>query len=69
MKNASDLGLEFLDIKLNIFGGKIRVDIFAKPNNSFSCTTPNTCYPKKNICNIPKGIALRLRRICDDCGL
>ena len=21
---------------------------------------------KNNICNIPKGIALRLRRICDD---
>ena len=29
-------------------------------------TTPSTCYPKNNICNIPKGIALRLRRICDD---
>ena len=25
-----------------------------------------SCYPKNNICNIPKGIALRLRRICDD---
>ena len=28
--------------------------------------TPNTCYPKNNICNIPRGIALRLRRICGD---
>ena len=27
---------------------------------------PNTCYPKNNICNIPKGTALRLRHTCDD---
>ena len=36
------------------------------PTNSFSYTWPNTCYPKNNICTIPKGITLRLRRICDD---
>ena len=45
---------------------RIRVDVYAKSTNSFSYTTPNTCYPKNNICNIPRGIALRLRRICDD---
>ena len=58
--------LKFLDLKLKINEGKIRVDVFAKSTNSFSYTTPNTCYPKNNICNIPRGIALRLRRICDD---
>ena len=26
---------------------------------------PTTCYPRKSINNIPRGIALRLRRICD----
>ena len=26
---------------------------------------PSTCYPKKNINNVPRGIALRLKRICD----
>ena len=52
--------------KLKVAEGKIRVDVYAKPTNSFSYTSPNTCYPKNNICNIPKGIALRLRRICDD---
>ena len=25
----------------------------------------STCYPQKNINNVPKGITLRLRRICD----
>ena len=46
--------------------GKIRVDVDAKPTNSFSYTSPNTCYPKNNIYNITKDIALRLRRICDN---
>ena len=26
---------------------------------------PSTCYPNRNIKNVPKGIALTLRRICD----
>ena len=63
---ASENGLQFLDLKLKIAEDKIRVDVYAKPTNSFSYTSPNTCYPKNNICNIPKCIALRLRRICDD---
>ena len=66
MEIASENGLEFLDLKLKIAEGKIRVDVHAKSTNSFSYTSPNTCYPKNNICNIPKGIALRLRRICND---
>ena len=40
MEVASDRGLEFFDLKLKIVEGKIRVDIFAKPTNSFSYTTP-----------------------------
>ena len=66
MEIAGDTGLEFLDLKLKISGGKVRADVFAKSTNSFSYTTPNTCYPKNNICNIPRGIAVRIRRICDD---
>ena len=66
MEIASENGLEFLGFKLKIAEGKLRVDVYAKPTNSFSYTSPNTCYPKNNICNIPKGIALRLRRICDN---
>ena len=32
---ASENGLEFLDLKLKITEGKIRVDVYAKPTNSF----------------------------------
>ena len=66
MKNAGDIGLEFLDLKLKISEDNIRVDFSAKPTNNFRYTTPNTCYLKNNICDIPRGIALRLGRICDD---
>ena len=57
--------LEFLDLKLKWESGKITVDVHSKPTNSFTYVLPTTCYPRKSINNIPHGIALRLRRICD----
>ena len=65
MQIADDNGLEFLDLKLKLEGGKISVDVYSKPTNSFTYVLPNTCYPKRSINNIPRGIALRLKRICD----
>ena len=44
MEIADDTGLGCLDLKLKIKEGKIRVDVYAKPNNSFSHVIPNTCY-------------------------
>ena len=66
MEVAKD-SLEFLDFKL-IFdkeSKKISVDVFSKATNSFTYVHPNTYFPKSNIENIPKGVTLRLRRICD----
>ena len=59
--------LEFLDLKLMFDkeSKKISVDVFSKATNSFTYVLPNTCFPKSNIENISKGVALRLRRICD----
>ena len=57
--------LEFLDLRIECVEGKLSVDVFAKPTNSFTYVKPSTCYPLKNINNVPRGIALRLRRICD----
>ena len=66
MAIANESPLEFLDLKLYINEhNKIIVDVYAKPTNSFTYVLPSTCYPKRNINNVPKGIALRLRRICD----
>lgn len=62
--------LESLVLKQKIVEGKIRVTkrvtIFLKPTNSFMYTTPNACYPKENICNMPKNLALMLKGIYDD---
>ena len=65
MQAAGDDGLEFLDLKLKMVNGKISVDVFSKPTNSFTYVLPSTCYPNRNIRNVPKRIALRLRRTCE----
>ena len=65
MQIAENKCLEFLDLLLKFDKNKIEVDVYSKPTNSFTYVLPTTCYPKRNINNIPKGIALRLRRICD----
>ena len=37
--------------------------MLVKDTDSLTYVLPSTCFPKKNIENIPKGVALRLRRI------
>ena len=44
---------------------KITVDVYSKPTNSFIYVMPSTYYPSNNINNVLRGIALRLKRICD----
>ena len=44
---------------------KLPIDVFEKPNKSFPCGKPSTCYTRKNINNVPRGAALKLPRICD----
>ena len=58
---------EFLDLKLKFDkeSKQISGDALAKVTDSFTYVLPSTCFPKNNIKNIPKGVALRLRRICD----
>ena len=62
-----DTCLEFLDLQLMFkkTQQKITTDVYSKPTNSFTYVLPSTSLPCKNTKNIPRGIALRLRRICD----
>ena len=62
--------LEFLDLKLKFDKElkRILVDIFPKATNSFTYVLPSTCFPKNSIENVPKGVALRLRKTCDSDG-
>ena len=57
--------LEFLNLRIKSVKGKLSVDVFSEPTNSFTYVKPTTCYPRKNINNVPRGIALILRWICD----
>ena len=57
--------LEFLDLKFKWENGKMTVDAHSKAANSFTYVLPITCYHNKGINNIPHGVALRLRRMCD----
>ena len=41
------------------------VAVYSKPTNSFTYVLPSTCYPYKNMQNVPKGITLRLWHISD----
>ena len=65
MEVATDT-LEFLDLKLKFDEEpkQISADVFAKHTDSFIYVLPSTSFPENNIENIPKGVALRLRRIC-----
>ena len=62
MEVAEDV-LEFLNLKLTFDKEYKRISVITA--NSFTYLLPSTCCPKKSIENIPKGVALRLRRICD----
>ena len=66
MKVATDT-LEILGhkLKFNKESKQIFVYVFAKDTESFTYVLPSTCFSKNNIENIPKSVALRLRRICD----
>ena len=55
---TGDTSLEFLDLKLKVHEGKIRVDAYAEFTISFSYTAPSTYYSENNICNIPRDMAL-----------
>ena len=62
MEVAEDV-LEFLNLKLTFDKEYKRISVITA--NSFTYLLPSTCRPKKSIENIPKDVALRLRRICD----
>ena len=63
IKVATDT-LKVLDLKLKFDkeSKQISVDMFAKDTDNFTYAVPSTCFPKNNIENIPKGVALHLRR-------
>ena len=61
MSVADHLVVEYLDLKLSLGdNNKISVDVFAKATHSFTYVLPSTCNPKRNVENVPQGVALIL---------
>ena len=54
----------FLDVKLSIVNGKIETSVYSKPTDSHLYLQATSCHNKASIKGIPKGVALRLRRLC-----
>ena len=59
------LGLSFYTLNSNYKIVRLQKMFFAKPTNSFTYVSPTSCYLRKSLNNVPRGIALRLRRICN----
>ena len=60
------LRILFLDLSFHVNEwNKVYVGVYAKPAYNFTYVLPSTCYPKMNINNVPKSVAVRLARICD----
>ena len=61
---------QFLDFKpkLDKKSKQNSADVFVEDTESFTYVLPSTCFPKNNLENIPKSVALevrRIRRICN----
>ena len=59
--------LEFLYFKLTFDKRYKRISVqnFAKAANNFKYVLPSTCFHKNSIEDVPKGVELGLKKICD----
>ena len=62
---GKEKALEFIDLRIKCVEGKLSVDVFARPTRSFAYVKPSTCYPRKNINNVPREITRILHQICN----
>ena len=54
----------FLDLKLTLADIKIQTTVYSKPTDSHLYLQASSCHLLPSILGIPKGVVLRLRRIC-----
>ena len=54
----------FLDLKISVSSNKLMTTVYSKPTDSHLYLHSTSCHKPSSINGIPKGVALRLRRIC-----
>ena len=56
----------FLDLKITLNGNHLSTSVYSKPTDSHLYLHATSCHSSNSINGIPKGVALRIRRICSD---
>ena len=54
----------FLNLKISVSSNKLMTTVYSKPTDSHLYLHSTSCHKPSSINGIPKGVALRLRRIC-----
>jgi len=54
----------FLDLKITLSNNNLSTTVYSKPTDSHLYLHSTSCHSQSTINGIPKGVALRLRRIC-----
>ena len=54
----------FLDLEIKLENNKLHTTVYSKPTDAHLYLHATSCHNKLSIKGIPKGVALRLRRIC-----
>ena len=54
----------FLDVKISIVNNTLETTIYSKPTDSHLYLHATSCHNNASIKGIPKGVALRVRRLC-----
>ena len=54
----------FLDLKISLIENRLCTTVYSKPTDSHLYLHASSCHNASSINGIPKGVALRLRRIC-----
>ena len=56
--------VHFLDTTVHFFHDHLQTEIYTKPTDAHQYLLPSSCHPRHVIKNIPKSLALRIRRVC-----
>ena len=59
-----DGSLCFLDVEIKLENDQLLTTVYSKPTNTHIYLHANSCHNEKTKKGIPKGVALRLKRIC-----
>ena len=67
LKFTMEIGEEslcFLDVEIKFMNNQLYTTVYSKPTNTHIYLHANSCHNERSKKGIPKGVALRLKRIC-----